>query len=155
MAISAFVSSLFPNRPWSRNRLADLSAVRNCSPIRADVQIRRRESGSPQFSEFYARQTPERLPLTAMDASPKAERIDMYLLANHPSFDIAYQFVTLGQRQPDLLRSQIRDWSGDRANRMAHSFATVRCEFELGRPLHTGILVAALSSSLRPPPPLP
>jgi hypothetical protein len=66
----------------------------------------------------------ERLPLTAMGASAKAEGIDMYLVANHPALDIAYQFVPLGQRQPDLLRSQIGDRSGDRANLMSYSFPT-------------------------------
>jgi hypothetical protein len=90
-----------------------------------------------------------RLPLAAMDASPKAERINMYLVANHPSFDIAYQFVTLGQRQCDLLWCKIGQSSCDATNLAFYSFPSVGGEFELDRPLHDWTLVAAFSSSLR------
>jgi hypothetical protein len=48
-----------------------------------------------------------------MGASAKAERVDMNLVANHPALDIANQFVSFDQTQPDFLRSQIGDWSCD------------------------------------------
>jgi hypothetical protein len=67
-----------------------------------------------------------------------AEGIGVRLAADDLNLDSAQELLTFLESQPDLLRRQVGDWPGDRANVVRDWRVVIRRQLKADRPFHWG-----------------